>query len=942
MMLAGGAVALEGAWALAVQAAGIDPLPARVVAGVIASILLVVVTQYGYRTAPAAGRTLVARGVAALMFAAAWGALIVVVARKFPEPLRPIAALWLAVFLGALGRWPRRTPSTNVRFFQDPAGASAVVAPLMIAGAGSIAWGSHPASIKTVWHSLSTSQVPAVQWLGIVVGATTVPFVVGAIATAWRRLDPAWPLALAAFPALGAAFAGQFAPYGPTLYPHSLRIEEQAASTASRWWYGSQMTAAGFYASTLLFLFAALSTARAAHREAPREVPSYRQTFIALVISAAVVGIVGVKLQWADFSISRAVHYDMILFPSAVAFAGLASIHIAAAKSAGKYTWGACASALLALGSFAVAQALPAGSSSDVLELAPFEWVMAGENIPPKQWMWSSSTLVLLAPLALAALVALRGLSVSWKNVVAPILPGVLVLGVSAFVALQKSRQDLNQLAHVFRAQLPADMTLASGPPGSLTRCTALDVDKVLYIGREHITLNGENIASTKDLDSPPTCASIAARVQGTVPRLAFDEQVPFRQTTCLLDALARRKNRVCNVMFVGSCRSGTRLFDEEVPPCTEYMHNNVPMCTEQVLDVDGCPPADMYGPYVALTRDRIHIVEWNGRWPDPWPTAPLHDDGRWKKPDVPEHYSVTLGVTDDTTMDGFMALVLQPRRVPYRLQLATRAATELPKPPAVPNPLGLVTRAVVRYANTEDAQEIVEPILKAHKDEFRRCLEPNDIPWQFAAGRMHFVLDDKGKLSGVWATRNPDQRFAGCMTKLLGEIKFAPIAEPALVQMVASVWATLPKLESSTDVPPNGVRVDPPNEVVYSEVDNWVNDVEQGFGHNTYVRMATLKCLMPMMSRKEKLPEKVSFSIFASKTEARVKWKSGALAKDATECLEELIRRRAAYNFPPNYSYLPAFLAQNHIYTNPTVTFDFTLNLYIILPQPNTPPEGL
>jgi hypothetical protein len=156
-------------------------------------------------------------------------------------------------------------------------------------------------------------------------------------------------------------------------------------------------------------------------------------------------------------------------------------------------------------------------------------------------------------------------------------------------------------------------------------------------------------------------------------------------------------------------------------------------------------------------------------------------------------------------------------------------------------------------------------------------------------------------------------------MTKLLGDIKFAPIAEPVLIQMVASVWATLPKLYSSTDVAPNGVHVDPPNEVVYSEVDGWVNDVDQGFEHNTHVRMATLKCVMPMLTRKEKLPEKVSFAIFASKTEARVKWKSGALAKDATECLEELIRRRVAYNFPPNYSYLPAFFAQNHIHTNPT-----------------------
>lgn len=798
-----------------------------------------------------------------------------------------------------------------------------------------MAWRSHPTTVKVVWHNLSTGHAPAALWLGVVVGATLVPFLFAAIATASRRSDPTWLAALAALPALGSAVLGALLPSGPILYPQSMRIEERAASIASQWWHSSQLTAAGFYATTLLLLVAGAASATAACSEAPRQERRRRRTVVALLGAILVVAIAGAWLHRAQFQTNLAVQYDMILFPAAVALVSLAIVHGAAGpRVPGKHSFAACLCALLALYSFALAQSWPAGSNADVLDLSPFEWVIASENLIPKLQSCLLPGFSYLVPLVVASFIALRGLPFSWKNLLSLATPAFALLMIGMTVASKKSNHHQQQLARAFRAHVPADLTLASGAPGSLTSCTDLSVDKILFVGRENVTLNGQKIASTRDLVSPKTCAEIAQRVQASVPRLAFDENVPFRQTTCLLDAFAHRKPRVCKVTFVGRCKAGTHVHSEEIPACTEHLQNSVPFCAERLLDVEGCPAAEVHGPFVALTPQHVHVVGWGQTHaPDPWPAKPIEDNGRWKNLDIPIYWA-TLGVTDDTTMGGFMAVALQSKH--FRLRLSTPAAPEFPKAVENVNPLGVRVNAMVVAETEKVTAEVLEGLLKKQKSSLRRCLEPRELPWFYAVGRAHGVLGKDGTFVGTWSERNPDDQFAGCITKILREMRAPPMEQPLLAEIRSNVIATIPRITAGSELKPRGVRVNPANENVHNDVSYWHYALSRMVEYQPDSRSASLQCLMPALRRGAKPRGYVDFDISLAGQETRVKARSKDIPQDVVTCLEDSVSPRASAYFRHRLQQLPLSFAVHRIDPNTKfqVSLDMVMTMYIETPE--------
>lgn len=935
MMLAGSAVVLVVTWAAIVQGAGIDPLAEKLVAGLIVSVLLVLVTQYGYRTAPSSAGNMAARGLATVAFAALWGVNIALVTRRFETSQRPFVIMTSAVILFVLGRALRGKNTSNVRFGRDPRGASGLVAPLLLAGAVAIVRWAHPATVKVVWHSLTATQTPAVMWLGVIVGASAVPLVFAALATAFRGRNPTWPALLATFPALGATALAEYLPSGPALYPQSLRIEEQAASLASQWWYNGQMLAAGFYTSTLFLLVAGAAASIGASREGAPDKPTSRQTIALLLGSILVVATVGVWLHWAQYQSIRNTQYDMILLPAAVAFGALAIVHGAAgAKPSAKFSLTACLCALLAMFSFSLAQALPAGSNANVLELGPFEWVLATENLAHKRWSWFAPAISQMIPLGVAAAIALRGSFLSSKRALFPIAPGFALMAVIFVIASRKTHQDQEKLTRVFRAHVPADVTLASGPPGSLTSCNDLALDKILFVGREYVTLHGQTIAAIRDLDSPQVCAEIAERVKSAVPRLAFDETIPFRQTTCLLDAFARRKPRVCNVSFVGRCKAGTRVDNEDIPACTEQLHDNVPLCTEQSLDVEGCPAAEVRGPFVALTPQFVHVVGWNEHIPDPWPVKPTEDDGRWKTLDIPDYSTTTLGVTDDTSMGGFMALALHSSPARYRLQPSTPPAKELPKAPEVVNPLGVRVNAEV-IAESKAVKEDLERRLEERKNDLRLCLEPQEIPWFYAVGAARGVFGQHGKFMGMWAMRNPDERFGGCITKTLDDLQTNLLDKPTLVDIRLRAVANLPQINTEAFTKPDGLQIAPPNDTVRSQVSYWSDSFGHSFQYNPTARLATMQCVVPKLFQNPNLHGKVDFDVFVNATEVRVQGRSEDIEADVVTCLEGAVQRQGTVFFRQRFQFLPRML--DHYSLDPAkfqIAFDIAMTMDIRVPE--------
>ncbi len=939
MMLAGTTVVLVVAWAGLVVRAGVDPVPGKLVAGLIVSLLLVLVTQYGYQTAPTGGRSMAARGLGAVLFATLWGANIVLVARRFAEPERPYVVIGSAVGLFLLGRLLRRRSASALRFGRDARGSSALVAPLLLAGAIAIVRLSPPKTLKVVWHSISTAETTSALWLGVIAGIAIVPFFFGSMVTMWRGRSPTWPVLLAAFPALGATAIRAYLPSGPVLYPNSLRIEEQAISTASQWWHGGQILAAGFYASTVLFLLAGAVSAIGAAREGHPEEHRSRQTIVTVLGPILVVAVVGGWLHWAEFKAIHGTDYEMILLPGGVALVSLAIIQGAAgAKSTARFCLTACFCALLAMFSFALAQALPAGSNADVLELSPFEWVVAGENLPHKRFFWFAPAISQLVPLVLVTLVALRGSVLSTRNALFPIVPGFAFMALSFVLATRQTHLDQGKLALTFRQYIPQDVALASGPPKALTTCTDLAVDKLLFVGREQVTLNGQTIALTKDLDSPQTCTDVAARVMSAAPRLAFDESVSFRQTSCLLNAFAHKEPRVCRVLFVGRCQAGTHIDQEDVPTCTNYIAKHVPFCAEHVLDVDGCPPADVQGPFVTLDPHYVHVLGWSDdHAPDPWPVKPVEDDGRWKKLEIPSYSWATLGVSDDTTMGGFMALALQSG-YHHRLQLSTKAAAELPKTHEVVNPLGVTVNAQVT-AESSIVKDSLEKQLKKRREDLRRCLEPAELPWYFAIGTAHALVGQNGKLVNTWAVRNPDARFAGCITKILGDIKTVAIDKPILAEIRTSVVARLPVINVEAYVKPDGVRVTPPDETVRSEVAYWTESFGYGFRYASTSRMAIMQCLVPVLFQNPNLAGKVEFDIVTDTTETRAGARSDDIQGEVLTCLEGAMQRQASSHFRQRFRYLSQSAEYNAQGKKDfQVSIDLGVSMSIAIPERSEP----
>ena len=906
MMLAGSAILLVGAWAALVRYAGVDPVPARLVTGLVVALLLVLVAQYGYRTTPTGARSMVGRGLGAVVFAGIWGANIVLVAKRFAESERIHVVIGSALALLVLGRLLRGNSSTNVRFGKDAHGSSALVAPLLLAGAIGIVRLSQPNTVKVVWHSISTAETPSALWMGAIVGAAIVPFFFGSLVTSLRGRSPAWPVLLAALPALGATVIRAYLPSGPQLFPHSLRIEEQAASAASQWWHGSQLLAAGFYTSAFLLLVAGAVAAIAAAREGHSDEPRSRQTVVTVLGPILVMSIGGAWLHRAEYKAIRDTQYDMILLPAAMALVCLAIVQGAAGtKPTAKFSLTACFCALLAMFSFALAQALPAGSNAGVLELSPFEWVLAGENLPHKRFYWFAPAISHVGALSLMTVVALRGSIIGTKGDLFPITPGFAIMALSFVIASRQTHLDQGKLSLAFRVHVPKDVALASGPPKALTTCTDLATDRLLFIGHDNVTLDGQTIAATKDLDSPRTCAEIATKIKSAVPRLAFDESISFGQASCLLDAFSKKQPRVCRVLFVGRCRAGTRIADEDIPACTDYLANHVPMCSEHTLDAEGCPGADTQVPFVTLDPHYLHVIgRADEHAPDPWPAKPVEEDGRWKKNEIANHYWATLGVTNDTPMDGFMAFALQGG-YHHRLRPATKAAAELPKANEIVNPLDVKVTAEVT-AESVEVKESLEKQLKTRRADLRRCLEPVEIPWYFAVGTAHGLVGQNGKISNTWASRNPDARFAGCVAKILGDVQVAAVDKPILAEIRTVLVAQLPLINVETYIKPDGITMTPPEDVIRSEVAYWTGSFGYAFRYANSTRMAMMQCLVPALFSNPKLAGKVDFDVLATAAEVRVEAHSEDIQGELLTCIEGAMKREATNYFRQRFRYLP------------------------------------
>lgn len=915
LLLVGSYIVLGAAWIAIVRYAQIDSVAAGFVSGLLAVLLSILVVQYGYPDKPTGARSLVARGLATLVFGVGLGTLVTGSARRLSESNRPFVVVGIGIVFTALGLWSRRTTSSKLRIGQDPRGASAFVAPLLILASAGIITFAKPTTINVVWHSIRTAQTPAAQGIGLLFGACLIPFVVSCFVTLRQNRDSGRPIFIAAFPAIGSALIGAFSQSSPVLYPPSSRVEEHAASLASEWWHSSQTTAAGFYLSTLFLLIAGAVCALDACRTGLRDEPSRRQTIVALLGPTLIVALTCAWLHYAKYPIGRLLQTDAILPSAAITVASLAMIHIAAGvKVPEKSIILTCLAASLAVLSFAVAQALPAGSNADALQLAPFEWVAAAANIREKQLSVFVPAASYAAPLLLIIAFATRGLWNGWKNILITMAPGFLMVAAGTIIALGHTRHAQNELVIAFRRHIPSDVTLPSGPLGSLTSCVDLALEKILFVGRDHITLNGQTIASTNQLDSPTTCAEIVQRVNTTVPRLAFDENVSFSQTTCLLNAFALREPRICRVMFMGRCKAGTRVDNDEMPACNEQMQANVPLCVEQALDVDGCPSADYFDPFIVLTPTEFITARESERASDPWPASPVRDDGVWKHFEVP-HYHATIAVTNNTTMGGFVAFALQAQGLPFRLRPMTTAATELPKAPDVVHPLGVRVNPYIA-TGSDMTNDALRQILDGRKDELRLCVEPAQLPWLFDVGIVHLLFGRDGKPVGVWPSRHANAQFGGCIAKVLSNIQMPPQQQPLLTEIDVRLAANMPNIIYRSDWQPRPEKKFPKDSVMRDELSYMIFHRVQAFERQIKPRTSIAQCLVPALMRDKTLHGTVTFDITGDEKNTQVSAHSDEIEKDTVECLGKMIQRHASealqttfryWTLPPNEKqYLP------------------------------------
>lgn len=942
MLLAGFSIALVSAWVAFVRRTILGPLPTKLGAGLIASIVTVLVVQHAYRNPSSGARSMIGRGLATIAFAAAWGAVLVGIAGRFGESSRASAAIGIAVLFIVFGRWPRQTTSSaaSLRFFQDPRGSSAFVVPLFASGALAITYISTSSSLRLAWRTMSESSLPVAHALGLLVGGSLALLIAAGFGTLNGRYHPAWLGFFATLPAMAASLIGAYFPCGPVPYPGSVRLEEQATSLAAEWWYGSQFTACGFYITTAMLLLAGLFSGLAASREGAHEGPRYRQTVIATLGPILVAACLGYTLYRLQSRIGRDERYELVFFPAALALVSLGVVHVAAsAKVIGKYAISACVFTIFALTTFAVAQALPAGSNADVLTLAPFEWVLAAENIPPKQRFYFVPAISFVVPLGIASIIALRGASFSAKNILVPVAPGLIVLAAALGLTSQKGRAQQNHLATLFRAHLPKDVTLAAGPPRALTSCSDVQLESILFVGREQVTLNGQSIASTKDLDSPKVCADVAQRLKGKTPQLAMDESVTFRQTSCLLNAFSQLDPRTCNVVFVGRCKAGTHIAEEGVPACTEQMQNNVPLCSTRHLDVFGCRTSTEVETLAAMTRENIfQHGEYATFASNDWPSKPIDEYGQWNRVNSERWSLEVLGVAEDVPMRQLMALMLLPKYREYHLHPNPIVPEELPPPPKIETPLG----ALVKVKVTAEKEELGQPLqdaLEKHKNELRRCLEPRELPWVFEFAVAHVLIERDGNIKSVWPRHHPNPSMGGCITKVLRDVRVAPIPEPRFMHVWMFARAILPYMTTDRRVVKVKVDVEPPNERIATQIGYWADSMRYTFGRNAMPINEDLNCIVPALLAHKKALGEIDFEITATFQQTRVRAKSKEVDPTMVACLEEHAQRRLEVYFKRHFGWLPQDYRYLDVTTPPKkITAEFLMTMYLGAPLESDP----
>ena len=948
MLLAGTSALLVRTWLSFVRRTILGPSPTYLGAGLIVFLLTVFVVQYAYRTPASGASSLVGRGFATIAFGVIWLVLALQLIDLFSESSRFIVGIILFVALIVASRRPKRTITSPspLRFFQDPRGAGAFVSPLMLLCAAAIAYFSPSSSLRIAWQTLSESSMPAAQTLGTIVGAAFALLVAAGFGAIAGRNHPAWLGLFAAVPAIAASILGVSVPTGPVPYAASLRLEEQATNLAAQWWYGSQFTACGFYMSAGLLILAGLFAGIAACREGLREETSRRQTIIATLGPLLLAACLGYTLYRLQSRVGRDERYDLVFFPAAVALASLSIVHLAAGtKVVGKYAVAACACALVAMASFALAQALPAGSNTSVLELAPFEWVLAAENIPPKQLFFFIPAISFLVPLVLACLIALRGLSFSWKNVLLPFAPGFVVLFAALGVTSKNAQDQQQHLATMFRALVPNDVTLASGPPQTLTSCNDVKYDSILFVGRQQVTLEGQTIAATKDLESSKTCVDIARRFKGKTPRLAIDESIPYRQVSCLLEAFGQQDPRICKVVFLGRCKAGTHIaprlreyeseeMQSELPACTEQMQENVPLCSERKLDVPGCRTSADYEPVAAMTTENIFVHgEYTPFSSSDWPAKPIDDHGQWRQMQVPRWGDPTLGVADDVPMRQLMALLLLPNFGEYHLHPSPTVPNELPARPKITTPLGVRVLLDVKGEN-EDFGKPLLTALEKRKDELRRCLEPDALPWLFDKGSAHIQVERNGTIKNVWPMHHADARFGGCITKILRDIRVEPITEPRFLNVDVRISEILPVTRDIGGPTPTKVEVDPPNESLTRDISQWSYSMNYALVGYIEQRKSAVQCLLPALFAHTDVLGEVDIMVVTTPEGTRVRATSKTLDKAIVTCFEEHAQKRLKNYFGIKFKFLPQSYQYYNITVAPRIRAEFSTTIAIQSPS--------
>jgi hypothetical protein len=215
-----------------------------------------------------------------------------------------------------------------------------------------------------------------------------------------------------------------------------------------------------------------------------------------------------------------------------------------------------------AMGDLLLAAALSVGGvATAAVAGRTFAWIrgfgaLAAESIDPSQrvrilaqlwseagqtaWAgWAYALPVVAATTAVVvAQAALLGpaLARTWGTIAAAFASVALVWG----VPMLQAERLAGSLAKMWEVSIPGDVELARiDDAGGVS---AVD-GPILFVGRDRIRHEGEDIGGPSDLDSDAGCRRVVDRFRGVAPTpvslLAFDRSTPYSRMFCLASALA-------------------------------------------------------------------------------------------------------------------------------------------------------------------------------------------------------------------------------------------------------------------------------------------------------------------------------------------------------------------------------------------------------------------